>query len=213
MGVEISTEVLLAGYRQGIFPMSEGRDDPELFWVNPEERGIFPMEGFRLSRSLKRRLLRMDYHVRVSSAFAQVVSACAERTETWINQTIYDLYCDLAAQDKAHSIEIWKEKQLIGGIYGVVDGSAFFGESMFSRERDTSKMALAYLIHRLSHTGFTLFDTQFLTPHLASLGAVNISRRDYHKRLRTALLKKANFLDPNYSVTASVLTQRSGQRS
>ena len=213
MGKELSTEVLLQGYRQGIFLMSEGRNDPKLFWVNPEERGVFPINGFRLSRSLRRRLLRVDYEVRVSSAFAQVVSACAERTETWINQTIYDLYCDLAVQGKAHSIEIWQKTRLIGGVYGVVDGSAFFGESMFSRERDTSKMALAYLIHRLSHTGFTLFDTQFLTPHLESLGAINISRSEYHKRLRAALLKRANFLDPNYSVTASALTQRSGQTS
>ena len=213
MGEELSTKVLLEGYRQGIFPMSEGRDDPNLFWVNPQERGIFPINGFRLSRSLKRSLMRMDYDVRVSSAFAQVVSACAERSETWINQTIYKLYCELAEKGKAHSIEIWQEKRLVGGVYGVVDGSAFFGESMFSRKRDTSKMALAYLIHRLFHTGFTLFDTQFLTPHLSSLGAVNISRNDYHKRLRAALKKKANFLDPNYSVTASKLTQRRGQTS
>ena len=213
MGKELSTKVLLEGYRQGIFPMSEGRDNPKIFWVDPEERGIFPISGFKLSRSLKRRLMKEDYDVQVSSAFAQVVSACAERAETWINQTIYDLYCDLAKQGKAHSIEIWQEQRLIGGIYGVVDGSAFFGESMFSRERDTSKMALAYLIHRLFHTGFTLFDTQFLTPHLASLGAINISRTEYHKRLRAALLKKANFLDKNYSVTASSLTHRSGQTS
>ena len=120
-------KVLLEGYRQGIFPMSEGRDDPNLFWVNPQERGIFPINGFRLSRSLKRTLMRMDYDVRVSSAFAQVVSACAERSETWINQTIFKLYCELAEKGKAHSIEIWQEKRLVGGVYGVVDGSAFFG--------------------------------------------------------------------------------------
>ena len=213
MGEEMVLEQLLEGYRQGIFPMSESRDNPELFWVNPKDRGIFPIDGFHLSRSLKRRLVKVDYEVRVSSAFEEVVAACAERTETWINQTIIDLYCALAAQGKAHSVEIWQENNLIGGVYGVVDGAAFFGESMFSRKRDASKMALAYLMHRLVNTGYILFDTQFLTSHLASLGAINISRTDYHARLRKALTKQAHFLDPNYSATASEVTQRIGQTS
>ncbi|MDG1936002.1 MAG: leucyl/phenylalanyl-tRNA--protein transferase [Paracoccaceae bacterium] len=213
MSGHLSAELLLEGYRQGIFPMSENKYDPELFWVNPKERGIFPINGFHLSRSLRRRLLKVDYEVKVSTAFAEVVRACADRKDSWINQTIFELYCTLAAKGKAHSIEIWQNRALIGGVYGVVDGAAFFGESMFSRERDASKMALAYLMHRLDHTGFKLFDTQFLTEHLASLGAIEISRQQYSYLLTEALSRPANFLNPGYSVTASDVVHRSGQIS
>ncbi len=127
----LTKEVLRQGYREGIFPMSEGRDDPEIFWVNPMERGVFPIGRFHLSRSLRRRILKLDYEVRLSSAFDEVVAACAARSETWINKTIYDIYCQMAEQGLAHSLEIWRQQRLIGGVYGVVDGAAFFGESMF----------------------------------------------------------------------------------
>ena len=213
MSGHLSAELLLEGYRQGIFPMSENKHDSELFWVNPKERGIFPINGFHLSRSLRRRLLRVDYEVKVSTAFADVVKACADRPESWINQTIFELYCTLAAKGKAHSIEIWRNGVLIGGVYGVVEGAAFFGESMFSRERDASKIALAYLMHRLKHNGFKLFDTQFLTEHLASLGAREISRQQYYYLLTEALSRPANFISPRYSVTASDVVHLSGQTS
>ncbi len=213
MNRHLSAELLLEGYRQGIFPMSEKKNDLKLFWVNPKERGIFPINAFHVSRSLKKRLLKVDYEVKVSTAFADVVRACADRPESWINQTIFELYCALWSKGKAHSIEIWQNNVLIGGVYGVVDGAAFFGESMFSKERDASKMALAYLMHRLKNTGFQLFDTQFLTDHLASLGAIQISRQQYLYLLNEALKKPANFLSPNYSVTASEIVHRNGQTS
>ena len=213
MSRHLSAEILLEGYRQGIFPMSENKHALKLFWVNPEERGIFPINDFRVSRSLRRRILKVDYEVKVSTAFADVVRACADRPESWINQTIFELYCTLSSKGKAHSIEIWQNDVLIGGVYGVVDGAAFFGESMFSRKRDASKIALAYLMHRLKHTGFKLFDTQFLTKHLASLGAIEISRKQYFYLLSKALKKHADFLSPNYSSTASEILHRNGQTS
>ena len=213
MSGHLSAELLLEGYRMGIFPMSENKDDPDLFWVNPKVRGIFPINKFHLSRSLRRRLLKVDYEVKVSTAFGDVVRECADRPESWINQTIFELYCTLAKKGKAHSVEVWQNGVVIGGVYGVVDGAAFFGESMFSRERDGSKIALAYLMHRLHHTGFKLFDTQFLTEHLASLGAIEISRKQYSYLLTESLKKSADFVSPSYSVTASELVQRSGQMS
>ena len=213
MGRALTSEILLQGYREGIFPMSEGRDDPSIFWVNPLERGVFPIGEFHISRSLRRRILKADYEVQISSAFADVVTACARRSETWINPTIFNLYCQLAEKKKAHSVEIWREDRLIGGVYGVVEGGAFFGESMFSHETDGSKLALAYLDHRLKHTGFTLFDAQFITPHLASLGAIKIMRGEYLNRLQTALQQQADFLAPKYSFSAYDIVQRSGQTS
>ena len=209
----LTSEILLLGYREGIFPMSKGREDPSIFWVNPLERGVFPIGEFHISRSLRRRILKEDYDVRISSAFAKVVTACAGRPETWINPTIFDLYCQLAEKKKAHSVEIWRKNKLIGGVYGVVDGGAFFGESMFSHETDGSKLALAYLDHRLKHTGFELFDAQFMTRHLASLGAVEITRRQYLHKLHSALQKQADFVAPTYSVSAYEVVQRSGQTS
>ena len=209
----ITSEILLQGYREGIFPMSEGREDPGIFWVNPLERGVFPVGEFHISRSLRRRILKVDYDVRISSAFAEVVTACAGRSETWINPIIFDLYCQLAEKRKAHSVEIWRDNRLIGGVYGVVEGGAFFGESMFSHETDGSKLALAYLDHRLKHTGFRLFDAQFITPHLASLGAVKISRAQYLDRLKFALKQQVDFLEPTYFVKAYDIVQRSGQTS
>ena len=193
--------------------MAETRKDTSLFWVDPKFRGILPLHQFHISRSLRKCILKEDYSIKVSSAFPEVVSACAERPETWINDTIFELYCALAKNKQAHSLEVWQDKQLIGGVYGVVIGAAFFGESMFSRRNNASKIALAYLVHRLQNTGFKLFDTQFITPHLASLGAIEIPRENYLKHLSDTLKLTADFIDPAYSVSASGIVQRSTQTS
>lgn len=192
---KITPEILLRGYAIGIFPMAEGRATAEIHWVDPRRRGILPLEGFHISRSLVRRILRADYTVTVDRDFTGVLHACAERPETWINAEIHALYQSLHQQGHAHSLEVWQEGQLIGGVYGVVLGAAFFGESMFSRRTDASKLALAWLVHRLRAGGFQLFDTQFLTPHLASLGAIEIPRAEYHLRLERALQSQGQF-DP-----------------
>ncbi len=183
----LSPELLLRAYAAGVFPMSEGRDDPRVFWVDPEERGVLPLDGFHLSRSLKRAILRHPYELTLDLAFEDVVRGCADREETWINDTIFRAYFTLHRLGYAHSIEAWEGDHLVGGVYGVALGRAFFGESMFSTETDASKIALATLVAHLGQTGFELFDTQFLTEHLASLGAVEISRDDYRKRLADAL--------------------------
>lgn len=200
---DVTPDMLLRAYAMGIFPMAEGRDDPEVHWVDPRRRGIFPLEGFHISRSLRRAILRGDYQVRVDSDFEGVVRGCADREETWINDTIFGLYLTLFQAGRAHSLEVWQGEALIGGVYGVTIGAAFFGESMFSRRRDASKIALAWLVHRLRAGGFTLFDTQFLTPHLASLGAVEIPRADYHRRLSAALDAEASFAPASYSPVPS----------
>ena len=210
---ELSQDILLSAYRRGLFPMAETRTVSDVFWVDPKYRGILPLSQFHISRSLRKCILKENYNIKINSAFSEVISACAERPDTWINDTIFELYCTLAKNKMAHSLEVWQEKQLIGGVYGVVIGAAFFGESMFSRRDNASKIALAYLVHRLKHTGFKLFDTQFITPHLASLGAVEIPRVNYLKHLREALNLAADFTDPSYSVSASGIVQRSTQTS
>ena len=183
----LSADLLLRAYAMGVFPMAEGRDDPRVFWVDPEARGIFPLTDFHISRRLARTIRSEPFLVTLNRDFEGTVMACAEREETWINATIFDLYKDLYKMGHAHSLELWEGNNLIGGVYGVTLGGAFFGESMFSRRRDASKIALAYLVRHLTHTGFTLFDTQFLTPHLASLGAIEIPRKVYHDMLENAL--------------------------
>jgi leucyl/phenylalanyl-tRNA--protein transferase len=195
---KITPALLLHGYGLGIFPMAQGRDDSEIHWVDPRHRGIFPIDGFHISRSLAHRIRTCGYTIRTDSDFAGVVAACADRPETWINAEITELYLTLHKGGHAHSLEVWEGEALIGGVYGVKLGAAFFGESMFSRRRDASKIALAWLIHRLRAGGFTLFDTQFLTPHLASLGAIEISRAEYHQRLDAALHRSAAFYPAGY---------------
>ena len=198
MAPAVTPELLLRAYAAGVFPMAEHRDDPELFWVDPRRRGVLPLERFHVSRSLRRRLLRGDLGTSVNRDFAGVVRGCADRPETWINGRIAELYLELHMAGYAHSQEVWQGGELVGGVYGVALGAAFFGESMFSRRADASKVALAYLTWRLRQGGFALFDTQFVTPHLISLGAEEISRADYHQRLRTALHGVGRFdaLDP-----------------
>jgi len=189
----ITPDILLRAYAAGIFPMAEGRDDPAIHWVDPRRRGIIPLEVFHISRSLRRRILRSGWRVTADTAFAATVEACAAREETWINDTIFALYVALHRSGHAHSVEVWEGDALVGGVYGVTLGAAFFGESMFSRRTDASKVALAWAVHRLKAGGFTLFDTQFLTPHLRSLGGVEIARHDYHRRLAAALQGRAVF--------------------
>jgi leucyl/phenylalanyl-tRNA---protein transferase len=201
----LTAELLLKAYAMGVFPMAEGRDDPEVFWVDPKLRGIFPLDGFHISRSLARTIRRTPFQVTLNRDFAGTVAGCADRDETWINDTIFALYEQLHRMGHAHSLELWEGDALIGGVYGVTLGGAFFGESMFSRRRDASKIALAYLVTHLRACGFTLFDTQFLTPHLASLGAVEIPRAAYQQLLRIALEGQADLtsrpLPDAYSVT------------
>lgn len=193
MSTPLKPELLLQAYAAGVFPMAESRDDPEVFWVDPRLRGILPLDGFRISRSLARRIRRGQFRVSFDRAFVGVIDGCAARPETWINETIRSLCLSLHALGSAHSVEIWEGPELVGGVYGITLGGAFFGESMFSTRTDASKVALAYLVDRLRAAGFVLFDTQFITPHLASLGAVEIPRADYRRRLAAAIEVRAQF--------------------
>jgi leucyl/phenylalanyl-tRNA--protein transferase len=212
-GPLITPDMLLRAYAAGIFPMAESRDDPSIHWIDPKRRGILPLDKFHISRSLRHRILHSNYTIRTNSDFSGVVQGCAERDETWINGDIFSLYLALHRSGFAHSLEVWEADALVGGVYGVTLGAAFFGESMFSRRTDASKLALAWLVDRLRTGGFTLFDTQFLTAHLASLGAVEISRADYRSQLAAALQKTATFDPPGYSPTAATVSQRRIQTS
>lgn len=179
--------MLLRGYAAGIFPMADSRDAGDIFWVEPRNRAIIPLNGFHLSRSLSKRLKSGRFNLTRDRAFHEVLLACANRDETWINADIERATLGLHAVGHAHSIECWHEGELVGGLYGVKLGRAFFGESMFSRMTDASKVALAWLVARLRVGHFTLLDCQFMTPHLASLGATTVSRDDYVGMLGTAL--------------------------
>ena len=209
---DLTPELLLHGYSIGIFPMAEHRDDPEIFWVDPRRRGVFPLDGFHISRSLSRAMRRTRFTITTNTAFNDVVAGCADRADTWINAEIFSLYAQLHTLGHAHALEVWEDDMLVGGVYGVTLGRAFFGESMFSRRDNASKIALACLVDRLNRGGFTLFDTQFLTPHLASLGAQEITRATYHARLEMALMKTADFTAPA-AASAQDVVQRMTQMS
>jgi leucyl/phenylalanyl-tRNA--protein transferase len=210
--VTLTPNMLLRAYSIGAFPMAEHRDDPEVFWVDPKRRGVMPLDGFHISRSLARRMRLSGFQVTIDADFAGVVRGCADRIETWINNEIFSLYSELHKLGHAHSLEVWDEDILIGGVYGVVLGRAFFGESMFSRRTDASKIALAFLVDRLKQAGFTLFDTQFLTDHLASLGGIEISRAAYHRLLEPAIQGTARFSAPSIPSAQRVI-QRNTQTS
>lgn len=210
----LSADTLLAAYASGIFPMAENEDDPELFWVDPRQRGILPLDGFHISRSLARTLRAERFQVTFDTDFPGVVSGCADRPETWINATLRALYEELAHRGHAHSCEIRDaEGSLVGGVFGIALGAAFFGESMFSRRTDASKVALAHLVDRLRLGGFTLFDTQFITPHLRSLGGLEIPRGAYRQRLAEALDRRAHFDATSPAPTGQELVQRNAQTS
>lgn len=210
--MSLTPELLLHGYSIGIFPMAEHRDDPELFWVDPKFRGIFPLDGFHISRSLARRIRNCGFEISINRDFSGVVDGCADRSDTWINAELHALYRQLHQSGHAHSLEVWDGAALVGGVYGVTLGAAFFGESMFSRRTDASKIALAYLVDRLRQTGFHLFDTQFQTAHLASLGAIEIPRGAYKKELEEALNQSADFAAP-ITQSAEGVIQRMTQTS
>lgn len=195
--VELTPELILRAYCAGIFPMSESEDDPEIFWVSPQMRGIIPLDGFRASKSLRKTLRTHPYSIAVDRDFPAVIEACAtsgsDRESTWINTTIRGLYGELFAMGHCHTVEVYDGSDLVGGLYGLSIGGAFFGESMFHRRTDASKIALAHLVDRLNAGGYTLLDTQFLTDHLASLGAIEIPRAVYELRLSAALEIKGDF--------------------
>lgn len=205
--IHLTPDILLQAYAAGIFPMAESADDPELFWVDPKRRGVLPLDGLHVPRRLRRTLRRGVFSVRVDTAFEAVLRGCAESSETrpttWINEEIVYLYTALFAGGAAHSVECWHEGELVGGLYGVSLGGAFFGESMFSRVSDASKVALVHLVARLRLGGYRLLDTQFVTPHLAQFGVIEISRARYHRLLAQALRQRAVFvrdLPPGLSV-------------
>jgi leucyl/phenylalanyl-tRNA--protein transferase len=199
----LTPEILLSAYAEGLFPMAERRGDPNLYWISPEARGIIPLNGFHVPRRLARTVKSGRFEVRIDTAFDAVIRACAApgpgRDETWINDEIVSLYTALHQRGAAHTVECWREGRLVGGLYGVNLGGAFFGESMFSRERDASKVAFVHLVARLIRGGFRLLDAQFLTAHLARFGAIEIPRSDYLVRLHDALSYKAEFYCPEPS--------------
>lgn len=189
--MHITPEILLRAYASGLFPMAESADDPDLFWVEPEFRGVIPLDQFHVPRRLQRTIRKNPFEIRFNTAFGEVMRGCAEATpdrpNTWINTTIRELYGSLHRLGHAHSVEAWQDGQLVGGLYGVSLRQAFFGESMFSRQSDASKICLVYLVERLKTRGFGLLDTQFTTAHLKTFGAIDIPRDRYETVLEKAM--------------------------
>jgi leucyl/phenylalanyl-tRNA---protein transferase len=221
MSARFGTHDLLACYRRGVFPMGDARDDPNLFLVDPDMRGILPLDAFHIPKRLQRRIKQEPFRVTADTAFSRVMEMCAEsadgRETTWINSTILNLYSALHREGYAHSIECWDDTgQLVGGLYGVSLGGIFFGESMFSRATDASKIALAYLVARLIEGGYVLLDAQFHNPHLEQFGLVEIPRADFKRRLKVALEVEADFYcgsSGSAGFTGSTVVQRITQMS
>lgn len=211
--IEITPALLLRAYASGVFPMADSAHSSDLSWIDPSRRGVLPLEGLHVPRRLARSFLTADVEVVIDRDFSGVLDGCADRPETWINPEIRRLYLALHRMGQAHSVEIRQGGQLVGGLYGVAIGAAFFGESMFSRVRDGSKFALIALVARLRAGGFTLLDTQFVTPHLMRLGAVEISRREYQRRLKAALARPAEFRALPRDTPRQELLQLSAQTS
>jgi leucyl/phenylalanyl-tRNA--protein transferase len=214
--LEITPDLLLQAYRIGVFPMGERRDDPKLYWLDPRLRAVLPLDGFHLPKRLARTVRQGMFEVTVDGAFTEVMRACAEprpgHPESWINEPILALYGELFRRGHAHSVECRRDGRLVGGLYGVSVGAAFFGESMFSRERDASKVALVHLVARLIRGRFRLLDCQFMTEHLRSFGAVEIPREEFRMQLAEAVGRSAGFQrelggeDPCSIVQASTRT-------
>lgn len=196
--LEITPQVLLKAYACGIFPMAETAEDPALYWIEPQSRGILPLDAIHVPRRLARTIKSSRFEVRINSDFAAVIAGCAGskpgRQSTWINGRIRKLYGELFRQGHCHTVEIWSRDRLVGGLYGVALGSAFFGESMFSTERDASKIALVYLAARLIHGGFSLLDTQFVTDHLRQFGTVELGKKAFHAALERAIAGDGDYL-------------------
>ena len=211
----LDPDLLLRAYAIGVFPMADSRDARDVYWVEPRKRGILPLDGFRLSRSLAKTVRSGRFTVTVDTAFARVVQLCAQptpdRPDTWINPQIESAYAALHRRRHAHSVEVWADGELVGGLYGVTLGGAFFGESMFSRRRDASKVALAHLVARLRVGGYRLLDCQFITDHLASLGAIEISRAAYVALLDSALGVTASDSGASASGDFTALDRRDGR--
>jgi leucyl/phenylalanyl-tRNA--protein transferase len=190
-GHRIPPDLLLKAYASGVFPMAESADDPEVFWVQPEVRGVIPLDGFHVPKSLAKAVRQERFDIRFDHDFEAVIAGCAEhraiRPTTWINGPIKEAYAELFRRGHCHTVEAWREGRLVGGLYGVTLGRAFFGESMFSRETDASKVCLVHLVERLRARGFVLLDTQFTTDHLKRFGAVDVPRKRYEKLLADAV--------------------------
>jgi leucyl/phenylalanyl-tRNA--protein transferase len=216
---EITPELLLKAYAFGVFPMAKSRDDQKVFWVQPKERGVLPLERLHVSRSMRKVLRRGTFSVTCDRDFAGVLVGCAEskpgRQETWINDTIVGLFTNLHHAGLAHSVEVWRDGDLVGGLYGLAMGAAFFGESMFSRTDNASKVALCHLVGIMKRGGFKLLDTQFITDHLKTMGAVEIPQSEYLAQLSAALSQQGQFGPPlDYGALAEALfSQDKTQRS
>jgi leucyl/phenylalanyl-tRNA---protein transferase len=202
----LTSELLLCAYASGLFPMANDRHDPTIHWIEPRRRGVLPLDGFHVPRSLRKLIRQKRFQIRTDCDFRQVITACAasrpERPRTWLNDELIELYCELHELGYTHSVESWLDGRLVGGLYGVSLGAAFFGESMFSHERDASKVALVSLVERLRAGNYRLLDTQFVTDHLRQFGATEMSRAAYRARLREALEAPAVF----YSDEGGVLS-------
>lgn len=218
--MNITPELLLSAYMQGIFPMAESADSDDVFWVDPDERGIFPLDQFHVPKKLAKKIKSEPFKVRINTAFQEVMLKCAEPTDnvdrqnTWINKTILTRYNELHEMGYAHSVECWQDQDLVGGLYGVSLNGAFCGESMFHTVTDASKIALVYLVARLKVGGYRLLDTQFVTDQLSQFGAIEISRKEYHARLKEALLvEDSNFYSMSEEADGSTILQSVTQTS
>ncbi|MGB0507938.1 MAG: leucyl/phenylalanyl-tRNA--protein transferase [Pikeienuella sp.] len=209
----LTPDILLRAYASGVFPMAESAQSDELMWIDPELRGIIPLNDFHLPKSLRKTIRRADFKVRVDADFEGTIDACAQREATWINAEIRRLYIALHRMGYAHSVEVYSENEMVGGLYGVRIGAAFFGESMFSTATDASKIALVYLVARLKIGGFTLLDTQFVTSHLAGFGATEIPREQYKSQLHSAIMQQADFDELDEGVPPYEVAQLSTQIS
>jgi leucyl/phenylalanyl-tRNA---protein transferase len=202
----LTSELLLCAYASGLFPMANDRHDPTIHWIEPRRRGVLPLDGFHVPKRLRKLIRQKRFQIRTDCDFRQVITACAasrpERPRTWLNDELIELYCELHELGYTHSVESWLDGRLVGGLYGVSLGAAFFGESMFSHERDASKVALVSLVERLRAGNYRLLDTQFVTDHLRQFGATEMSRAAYRARLREALEAPAIF----YSDEGGVLS-------
>jgi leucyl/phenylalanyl-tRNA---protein transferase len=218
--IDITPQVLLKAYSCGIFPMAESADDTALYWIEPQHRGVIPLDRFRIPRRLARTIRQAPFDIRINTDFEQTVTGCAStrlgRHSTWINSRIRTLYREMFELGHCHTVEAWQGDTMVGGLYGVALGGAFFGESMFSTARDASKIALVHLAARLVHGGFTLLDTQFQTPHLKQFGTLEVTREDFHQRLEAALSREGNFgslpIDCSPEMVLSILKEHAEKK-